>query len=253
MKQNLYDLPDFYRHYQSIRLSDVSENEIIEQPAMRGCLPPLAGLRVLDLGCGGGQFARYCAEQGAWEVTGVDLSHNMLEYARTNNAHERIRYIHGSLEEIELPEGYYDLIVSSLVMDYVRDYEQVVRKAARAMRDGGHFVYSTLHPHITARIQNEGWVRDEAGNKLYWPLDNYLEDGPREITIVAGQKGIVYHRSMSTAVNTLIRAGLVLQELIEPTCTPEGLLLQPHQVVEVRRPTFVIFKTQKAFSSKQGG
>jgi SAM-dependent methyltransferase len=244
MKQNLYDQQLFFHDYQSLRLSGVSENDIIEQPALRGCLPPLEGLRILDLGCGGGQFARYCVEQGALEVTGVDLSTNMLEYARAHNAHPNIHYLQGSLEDVELPDGAYDLIVSSLVMDYVRDYGQVVQKVTRALRKGGHFVYSTLHPHITARIEGTGWVRDEAGEKLYWPLDNYLEDGERQIRMV-DTTAICYHRSMSTAVNTLLRSGLTLLEIIEPTCTPEGLLMQPHQVSEVRRPTFILFKTQK--------
>ncbi|EJL26668.1 hypothetical protein [Brevibacillus sp. BC25] len=58
MKQNLYDQLDFCQDYQKLLLSDESENDIIEQPAFRGCLPSLKGLRVLDLGCGGGQFAK---------------------------------------------------------------------------------------------------------------------------------------------------------------------------------------------------
>lgn len=140
MKQNLYDQLDFYQDYQKLRLSGQSENDIIEQPAFRGCLPSLKGLRVLDLGCGGGQFARYCVEQGASEVVGVDLSHNMLEYARTNNSHRNIQYLHGSLEDIELADHDYDLIASSLVMDYVRDYEHVIKKVrlplARRARAG---------------------------------------------------------------------------------------------------------------------
>lgn len=245
MKQNLYDQLDFYQDYQKLRLSGQSENDLIEQPAFRGCLPSLKELRVLDLGCGGGQFAKYCVEQGAQEVIGVDLSHNMLEYARTNNSHENIQYLQSSLEDIELADHDYDLITSSLVMDYVRDYELVINKVSRALRNGGHFVYSTLHPHITARKKVEGWVRDEEGQKHFWPLDNYLEDGEREMQMMNGRKALFYHRSMSTAVNTLIQAGLTLQEIIEPTCTPEGLRLQPHQISEVRRPTFIIFKTQK--------
>ncbi|WP_232695693.1 class I SAM-dependent methyltransferase [Brevibacillus daliensis] len=251
MKQNLFDNPDFFRDFQHNRLSGESENDLIEQPALRSCLPPLKGLKVLDLGCGGGQFARYCMDQGALAVTGVDLSKNMLEYAHTHNDLAGITYIHGALEDIELPTNYYDLIVSSLVMDYVRDYESVVKKITQALSDRGYFVYSTLHPHITARKLVEGWVRDEKGNKHYWPLDNYLEDGRREMYLVKDQKATFYHRSMSTAVNTLIKAGLMLHEIIEPTCTPEGLLRQPHQISEIRRPTFLILKTQKVYLTKE--
>lgn len=244
MKQNVYDQTEFFESYQALRLSNTCENELIEQPALRKCLPPLTGLRVLDLGCGGGQFARYCIDQGAETVTGVDLSRNMLDYAEKHNGHERITYVHDSVEDVELPKNQFDLVVSSLMMDYVRDYEQLVIKIAGCLRARGQFVYSTIHPHITARKQVEGWVRDEEGNKLYWPLDNYCEEGVREVRMLID--GIEnYHRTMSTSINVLIRSGLYLQEVHEPLATPEGLKLQPHLISEIRRPTFAIFKSKK--------
>ena len=245
MRQNVYDQQDVFENFQNNRLSGRSENDLIEQPAIRGCLPPLTGKSVLDLGCGGGQLVKYCIEQGASEATGVDLSKNMLDYARANHSHERITYLQGSLEDIDLPDNQFDLIVSSLAMHYIGEYERVVQKVVSALRSNGYFIYSALHPHITARKLTEGWVRDEAGEKRFWPLDDYLDDGPRDLQVTPDKKAVIYHRSMSSAVNGLIQAGLTLDQIIEPTCSPEGLILQPHQVVEIRRPTFIIFKTQK--------
>jgi len=76
---------------------------------------------VLDLGCGMGQFASYCADSGANWVVGVDISEKMLEYARAHQASDNIEYIKMAIEDVRFPENSFDLIVSSFVMHYVAD------------------------------------------------------------------------------------------------------------------------------------
>jgi SAM-dependent methyltransferase len=250
---NFYDDPEFFASYQEARLSGVSENDLVEQPALRACLPPLDGLHVLDLGCGGGQLAGYCIQQGAKSVTGVDLSINMITYAKEHHADPRIHYLNFAIENVGLDRDSYDLIVSSLAMHYIETYEQIVERVVHALSPGGYFIFSTLHPNITARNARKGWIRDPEGKKLYWPLDNYLEDGAREMELTPGRTATFHHRSMSTTVNTLLRAGLELSELIEPTCTPDGLALQPGQAVETRRPTFIVLKARKPLEHPSPG
>ena len=82
MPQNVYDDPDFFERYSQFRRSREGLAGAPEWPALKGMLPPLAGLRVLDLGCGFGAFARWAREMGAESVLGVDLSEKMLARAR---------------------------------------------------------------------------------------------------------------------------------------------------------------------------
>jgi ubiquinone/menaquinone biosynthesis C-methylase UbiE len=95
--QNIYDDPRFFAGYRDLRDSGRGINEAIEQPALRGLLPALTGLDVLDLGCGDGELARWCLEHGAQRVVGVDLSQRMLALARERTPDARIQYVRSGL------------------------------------------------------------------------------------------------------------------------------------------------------------
>ncbi len=51
MPQNIYDDLPFFEGYRALRLQDSGLNGVIEEPALRALLPPLKGLRIVDLGC----------------------------------------------------------------------------------------------------------------------------------------------------------------------------------------------------------
>ncbi|MET5116634.1 class I SAM-dependent methyltransferase, partial [Burkholderia pseudomallei] len=65
-----------------LRQRETGLNGALESPAKKRLLPNLAGLHVLDLGCGFGDFASYARAHGAASVTAVDVSSRMLEEAR---------------------------------------------------------------------------------------------------------------------------------------------------------------------------
>ncbi len=66
--QNIYDDASFFEGYRTLRQGDTGLNGALESPAMKRLLPNLAGLHVLDLGCGFGDFARYARAHGAASV-----------------------------------------------------------------------------------------------------------------------------------------------------------------------------------------
>lgn len=57
-QQNVYDNPDFFEGYKTLRQNDFGLNGALELPAIRALLPELGHLYVLDLGSGFGDFAR---------------------------------------------------------------------------------------------------------------------------------------------------------------------------------------------------
>src|SRR5438874_3699041 len=164
--QNVYDDPRFFAGYSQLERFGAGWTKAMEHPSFMGLLPDVAGQRVLDLGCGVGQLAYHLAELGAAEVIGVDLSARMLELARAERAHPRVRYVRSAIEEVEFPAERFELVVSSLAFHYVEDYAALVRRIARWLVAGGVLLYSTEHPVYTARDPADGWVVDDDGTRL---------------------------------------------------------------------------------------
>lgn len=161
-----------------MRAAKTGLNQVLEQPALHRLLPPLNGLRVLDIGCGAGDFARHARSRGASHVLGIDVSERMLELARAGTSDPAIEYRRTTIETLPSFPVPFDLAVSSLALHYVEDYAGALARIAQAIRPGGHLVFSVEHPMMTA-LPEQSWQRDADGKALYWPIDNYAEEGVR--------------------------------------------------------------------------
>jgi SAM-dependent methyltransferase len=244
MKQNIYDNDIFFKSYTSMRKTGVTFNDFVEQPAIKSAISSLNGKTVLDLGCGNGQFSKYCVDNGALKVTAVDISMNMIELAKNENKHDKIEYICTSIEDLEIKNQKFDIIISSLTTHYIEDYTGLIEKVVSLLNTNGEFIFSTEHPIVTARKEMNNWIKDEDGNKLHWGLDNYQEEGKREEHwYIDGV--VIYHRNISTLINTLINSGLALEKIIEPQAIPIGLEKMPQLVDEERRPSIIVIKARK--------
>src|SRR3954466_6561642 len=124
-------------------------------PRMLAMLGDIAGLRVLDLGCGEGGYARELARRGA-AVLGVDGSPRLIEIARqrTRVAGLDVRVL---VPHPRAPAGVatpaddvdsdaFDLVVAPMSLMDVEDYAGAVAEAHRVLRAGGALVMSITHP-----------------------------------------------------------------------------------------------------------
>jgi 2-polyprenyl-3-methyl-5-hydroxy-6-metoxy-1,4-benzoquinol methylase len=213
--QNVYDDPSFFQGYEKLRRTAAGLNEVLEQPALRSMLPgSFEGMRILDLGCGFGDFARTARREGARCIVGIDISRRMLERAVALTNDSAIEYRHCGVEDMQLEDSSFEMVVSSLTMHYIEDYGAAVRRIAHLLKTGGRFAFSVEHPMCTA-LPEQRWMRDVAGKPLYWPVDDYHLEGRRETRwFIDGV--IKYHRTVETYVTTLINAGFNLRSLKEP-------------------------------------
>ena len=208
---------------------------------MRAMLPDLRGLRIVDLGCGFGWFARWARAQGAASVLGLDLSERMLDRARAV-PDPGIVYERADLDELQLAEASFDLAYSSLALHYAQDAGRLFTTVYRTLLPGGHLVFSTEHPIYMAPSRPE-WRIDADGKKI-WPLDRYLVEGPRSTDWLA--KGVVkYHRTIGTTLTLLIRCGFSIRHVEEFCPTPEQIVARPELEEELERPMFLLVAAQR--------
>ncbi|MBJ9987325.1 class I SAM-dependent methyltransferase [Paenibacillus sp. S28] len=242
MKQNKYDDSAFFAAYKEMPRSIGGLGAAGEWHEFKALLPDLQGKSVLDLGCGFGWHCRYAREQHAAEVVGVDISAKMLESAREQTDDPAITYLQAPIEDIDFPDGHFDVVLSSLAFHYVQSFDVVCQKVHSCLKQGGTFVFSVEHPIFTSRPEQE-WILDDQGSPLYWPVDHYQDEGVRNTAFLTDHV-IKYHRTLSTYINDLIRTGFAITAVREPLPDPK-LMHHPGMKDETRRPMFLILSAEK--------
>jgi len=107
---------------------------------------PLAGLRLLDIGCGGGLLSEPLARLGA-EVTGIDAGAESIVVAR---AHAResclsIDYRQETAESLAVAGSRYDVVLAMEILEHVADVSAFMAAAAALLAPGGILIVSTLN------------------------------------------------------------------------------------------------------------
>lgn len=114
----------------------------------RGSATPLAGLRALDVGCGGGLLSESLARLGA-EVTGIDPSHENVAVASAHSLGDPltrgIKYEAATAEELEARGERYDMVAALEVIEHVENPPGFVSSLADLTRPGGMLTISTIN------------------------------------------------------------------------------------------------------------
>ncbi len=145
----------------------------------------IAGAHILDLGSGSGQdayiLAQLVGENGS--VTGVDTTPEQLavanrhiewhrekfEFARSN-----VAFMEGDIErldELDLPQGHFDVIVSNCVINLVADKAAVFAAAHRLLKQGGELYFSDVYAdrRVPAELLDDPVLHGEClSGALYW-------------------------------------------------------------------------------------
>ena len=243
MTQNIYDDEQFFAAYAGLHRSVAGLAGAAEWPALREMLPDIAGSRVVDLGCGFGWFCRWAAEAGAGSVLGIDLSVNMLARATADTADDRISFERQDLDAVVLPFKSFDLAYSSLTLHYLSDLAHLMSSVHDALAPGGCFVWSVEHPIYTAPL-DPGFDTDPATGRSTWPVDHYLDEGPRTTNWLA--PGVVkHHRTIATYLSHLLQAGFELTHLVEWGPSLEQVASVPEWSIERDRPPFLLVAARR--------
>ncbi len=145
----------------------------------------LKGMKILDLGSGSGRdcyaLAQLVGETG--EVVGVDMTDEQLEVANRHLDYHRdlfgyqqsnVRFYKGYIErldELDLPDGYFDIIVSNCVINLSPDKPAVLREAYRLLKPGGELYFSDVYAdrRVPAELMQDPELYGEClSGALYW-------------------------------------------------------------------------------------
>ena len=215
-----------------------------------GLIGPVAGQRILEIGCGGAQTSIAFAKMGAL-VTGVDVAASEIEFAKEliQKHMVKVDLLQRDMSDLTpITSESQDVVFSSSAFGYVDDLSVCFKEVFRVLKPAGLFVWGVGHPFLgiidteTMRVKR-----------------SYFETGVRVEGAETGCAFACVDRTVSEYLNTLLESGFQIERLVEPdsrkryTCDPWfgqwGLTAD----VLAKMPATMIVKARKPLSDKRKG
>jgi ubiquinone/menaquinone biosynthesis C-methylase UbiE len=170
-------------------------------------LDPQPGDRWLDVGSGAGNLAELAAGAGA-HVTGIDLSPRLVEVAkaRADEAGYEVEYRVGDAENLDVEDGSFDKVTSSVGMIFAPDHDAAAGELARVTRQGGRLAFSAWTPEGTVgeMFRTLGPFQPppppRAGTPLEWGDEGHIREKLGDAFELLLERRISRHEEESTEV-----------------------------------------------------
>lgn len=217
--------------------------DVLNNPAAFDLIGDVKGLIVLDLACGEGYNTRILARKGA-NVTGVDLSENLIEQARREEATERLGIRYHVLDAANLegvPDNHFDLVACFMSLQDIEDCRKAVSEVARVLKCRGRFVFSIPHPCFE-KISIKG--RKTQAARRYFETAEYRINWNME-RLEKPFKTTSFHRTLTDYSESLHTSSLVIRRLIEPRLEAKASAKHPYLKDAAFRPQSVIIESLK--------
>lgn len=201
----------------------------------------LAGLHVLDLGCGEGIVARALASRGA-TVVGIDPSEALITQARTaERPHPTgAAYRQDDGQRLDtINNESMDWVTAALSLNNIADLDAAIAAVKRVLKPTGKLAFTVPHPCFDApgatSITMDGAVRRVVGD--------YLREGFwRSTHPQSVRRAGNYHRTVSSYITALIDHGLLIEVLAEPAPNERVIATNPHRAA---LPPFLLIRVAR--------
>ena len=212
-------------------------NEMLEMPATFELLGDVKRKKILDFGCGTGIYAKLLTKKGA-KVKGFDISPEMLKIAKGENPNLDLKI--GSGYKIPFREKF-DIVLSSLVLHYFKDWNKVFKEVKRVLKKNGIFIFSTGNPVVESKK-----VVVSKGKKYRVVYDYFNERLIKEdwnVDDVGVMKVGFYHVTYETIINTILKSGFEIIGYKDPFPPKYSKKYFPlHYEKTTKVPLFTVWK-----------
>lgn len=231
--------------------------DVLNTPAFLSILPPISGLRGLDICCGEGANTRQLARLGA-RMNAIDVAPTFIRHAQEAEAAEPLGIQFEVADALDLPfeAETFDFATSFMAMMDVADPARALASAQRVLKPGGFLQFSILHPcFVPPKRRN---IRDAAGKpvaveiadyfgRTYGDIETWIFESvtPNERDGVDAFKIPRFHRTLADWIDLIRGAGLELVKLGEPRADDAMAKAYPTVADTQVAPIFLHFQTRK--------
>ena len=228
MGEHTYNDYDGFAHAYA-RLNDASPFlAFYERPAILALAGDVRRRRILEAGCGTGVQAAELVRRGA-VVTGVDRSRGLLGVARERVGADVALCRADLARPLPFADGAFELVLSSLVMHYLADWEPTLREFRRVLVPGGRVVLSTHHPFNDMRV---------SGSDDYLGTYSFTEDWQVDGGTMSMR---FWHRPLRAMLAAFTSSGFSVDEIVEPDPRPEMAEAAPDAYERLCRKAHFLF------------
>ncbi|MCX7001609.1 MAG: class I SAM-dependent methyltransferase [Candidatus Sumerlaeota bacterium] len=193
-------------------------------------LEPIQGQRILDIGCGNGNFSRRLARVGLI-VVAFDFSEKMIQNAikRSQEMPSNPTYIVLDATDAQklqaLGKEMFDSAVANMSLMDMSDIYPLACALQTVLKPGGRFVFSVMHPCFQPPGLRKVVEEREVGNEVQLTrsiiISSYIRSEPFEGVGIRNQPepSLYFHRPLSELLDVFFEIGFRLDGIAEPVFT----------------------------------
>jgi SAM-dependent methyltransferase len=213
--------------------------DALNTPAFLALLPPVAGLKGLDIGCGEGSNTRRVARLGA-RMSAIDIAPTFIRHAQEAEAAEPLGIVYTTGDGMHLPfgDGAFDFATAFMCLMDMPDQTAVLGEALRVLSPGGFLQFSILHPCFVPPHRKV--LREADGQPRAVEVAGYFDriDGRIDTfwfgSVPQAERATVdpfrvprFHRTLSDWVDMICAAGLMIEKFAEPSASEAVAAAEP--------------------------
>ncbi len=213
--------------------------DCLNTPAFFDFLPSVKNLHGIDIGCGEGHNTRLLALQGA-KIEAIDISEIFIQKAveEENITPLNIRYQVAGAGDLPFQNNHFDFATSFMCFMDIPEIEPVFKEAFRVLKPGGFLQFSISHPCFETLHRKN--VKNLTGATYAVEVGDYFKNsnGAVDEWIFKAAPSALknqlrrfrtpkFTRTLSEWLNTIIQAGLMIEQINEPYADDETVKRQP--------------------------
>jgi SAM-dependent methyltransferase len=231
--------------------------DCVNTPAFLAMLPDVRGLHGLDIGCGEGANTRKLARLGA-RMQAIDVAPTFVRHAKATEKAAPLGVQYEVADGMKLPfaNESFDFATAFMSLMDMPDHGVALKEAARVLLPGGFFQFSIIHPCFAPPHRRV--VRDAHGRaqsievaRYFEPTNGHVNEWiftslpAKERKRVEPFRTPMFHRTLSSWVDVICAAGMMIEKLGEPMASEEQAAAEP-AVADTRiAPLFLHLRVRK--------
>lgn len=212
-------------------------NTNLEMPTTLKLLENVKNKKILDLGCGPGFYTKILNENGA-KIKGIDISEESIKIAQKENPSIELK-VGDITKKLPFKNSEFDIVLSSLVLDHIENWNPVFKEVNRVLKKGGMFIFSTYNP-VVFKVKRKKWffkkIREYYG---YFDENMVKEHWGKEIIEH-------HHKTYGTRIRFIVNNGFEIIDYEDSFPSKESEIIYPKYYKRYSQvPKFCTWKVKK--------